>query len=587
MAQDTSSVESILALDCGSTSTRALLIERVDGEYRFVAQGIAPSTTGPPWNDMMTSVRSALVGLSGVVNRRLLDQDDEIVSPERAGSGTDAIVGVVSIGEPLHLVLFGGTPDVSLDGAQRALSATNSVVQGFVSPDGRDGGVRTDDIEGQIRLFEESAPDAIVIMASTDGGAQQAVLQAAEAAVLSSSALPQDLRPPIVYAGNAELQPQVVEIAGSDTELRIVGNVRPSLDVADLGPLQTEIESLHHLKSVEQLPGYRTLAAWSKEKVLPASTSFAHTVQYIAHVDGVNVLAIDVGGARTTVASVLDEQPDLVIRNDLGLSHSIAQLLALVPVESIARWLPFEMDEADISNALRNKALYRHTLPQTRQDLLLEQAVAREAIRLALADIAPRWPPTSPGTQDGLLPKFHLIVGCGGVLTGAPASGQAALILLDALQPVGLSGLALDQVGLVTPMGAVAMVNPLAAVEVMERDGLLNLGTVVAPLGRAREGELALTCKLEYSDGRVVETDVLHGSLEVIPLQTGQSATLQLRPSRDVDVGLGVKGQAAMTTVRGGAVGLIIDARGRPLPMAGEPAQRREQARRWLQAMGS
>jgi hypothetical protein len=54
-----------------------------------------------------------------------------------------------------------------------------------------------------------------------------------------------------------------------------------------------------------------------------------------------------------------------------------------------------------------------------------------------------------------------------------------------------------------------------------------------------------------------------------------------------VDVGLGVKGQAAMTTVRGGAVGLIIDARGRPLPMAEEPAQRIKQARRWLQAMGS
>jgi hypothetical protein len=529
-----------------------------------------------------------LVGLSDVTNRRLLDQDDGIVCPERAGSGIDAIVGAVSTGEPLHLVLYGGTPDVSLESAQRALSTTNSVIEGFVSADGRDGGVRIDDIEGQISLFQELAPDAIVIMGgTTDGRAQQAVLQAAEAAVLSSSALPKDLRPPIVYAGNPEFQPQVVEIAGDDAELRIVWDAGAPLDVTDLGPLQAEIESLRHLKSVERLPGYRTLAEWSKEKVLPASTSFAHTVQYIAHVDGVNVLAIDVGGATTTVASVLDEQPDLVIRRDLGLSHSIAQLLAQVPAESVARWLPFEMDEADISNALRNKALHVHTLPQTRQDLLLEQAVAREAIRLALADIAPCWSQTSPGSQDGLLPKFHLIVGCGGVLTGAPTYGQAALILLDALQPVGLSGLALDQVGLVAPMGAVAMVNPLAAVEVMERDGLLNLGTVVAPVGRARKGELALTCKLEYSDGRVVETEVLHGSLEVIPLQTGQSGTLQLRPDRDVDVGLGVKGQAAMTTVRGGAVGLIIDARGRPLPMAGEPAQQRKQARRWLQAMGS
>ena len=41
MAQDYASVESILALDCGSTQVRALLMDRVDGEYRFVAQGAA------------------------------------------------------------------------------------------------------------------------------------------------------------------------------------------------------------------------------------------------------------------------------------------------------------------------------------------------------------------------------------------------------------------------------------------------------------------------------------------------------------------------------------------------------------------
>jgi hypothetical protein len=226
-------------------------------------------------------------------------------------------------------------------------------------------------------------------------------------------------------------------------------------------------------------------------------------------------------------------------------------------------------------------------VPQTRQDLLLEQAVAREVLRLTLADIAPRWPEGPSLIYPNLLPKFHLIVGGGGILTNAPNYGQAALILLDALQPVGVSGLALDKVGLLAPLGAVAMVNPLAAAQVMEKDALLNLGTVVAPVGMGREGDIALTFKIVYDDGRSLEVEVPYGSLEVIPLPTGQTATLELRPTRRFDVGLGTRGQAGTTKVEGGLIGIMIDARGRPLPIADDPGAQREKMQRWLWDMGS
>jgi hypothetical protein len=189
--------------------------------------------------------------------------------------------------------------------------------------------------------------------------------------------------------------------------------------------------------------------------------------------------------------------------------------------------------------------------------------------------------------HPGLLPKFHLIVGGGGVLSNVPNYGQAALILLDALQPVGVSGFALDKVGLVAPLGAVAMVNPMAAAQTMEYDALLNLGTVVAPVGTAREGEIALTFKIEYEDGRSLEVEVPYGSLEVIPLAPGKTATLELRPTRRFDVGLGTKGQAGTTKVEGGIIGIMIDARGRPLPIAEDPEVQREKMQRWLWDMGS
>jgi hypothetical protein len=217
----------------------------------------------------------------------------------------------------------------------------------------------------------------------------------------------------------------------------------------------------------------------------------------------------------------------------------------------------------------------------------LEQAWAREILRLVMADLEHRWPVDASRLYPGLPPKFHLIVGGGGVLANAPNFGQAALIVLDAVQPVGVSGFALDRVGLMAPLGAVAMVNPMAAAQVLERDGLLNLGTVVAPVGTAREGDVALTFKIEYEDERSLEVEVPYGSLEVIPLASGQTATLELRPTRRFDVGLGTKGQAGTTKVEGGIIGIIIDARGRPLPIAEDLEEQREKMQRWLWEMGS
>jgi hypothetical protein len=131
------------------------------------------------------------------------------------------------------------------------------------------------------------------------------------------------------------------------------------------------------------------------------------------------------------------------------------------------------------------------------------------------------------------------------------------------------------------------MVNPAIASLVMEKDALVNLGTVVAPVGTAREGDVALTFKIQYEDGRTLEVEVPYGSLEVIPLPAGQTADLELRPTRRFDVGLGTKGLAGTTKVEGGVIGIIIDARGRPLPIEDDPEAQREKMQRWLWDMGS
>ncbi len=589
MTLDYISVESILALDCGSTATQALLIDRVNTDYRLIARTEAPSTVEPPWNDLMASVRQAIGQISEITGWPLLNAQGQIITPQQQSGGVDAIVVVTSASPPLRLLLAGVMPEISLDSAQRALSNTYATVEGLVSLGRRDEGKSStnDNIQGQIELLLDLKPDAVVIVGGVDGGASRPILQAAEAVSIGTFTLPHGDRPPIVYAGNSDLRSEVADTVGAEAELRAIDNVRPSLDLENPGPLQAEIEELYRERKMGRLPGFGTLASWSSVPVLPTAKAYAYTVQYLSRLDGINVLGVDVGGGTSTMTSRVDDQLDLAVRSDLGMSYNAARVLDAVPPESISRWLPFEMEPAEIQNILRNKAIHYRTIPETREDLLVEQAVAREILSLLLKDMMPRWPDGESRLYTDLLPKFHLIVGGGGVLASAPTPGQAALMLLDALQPVGVTGLVLDKSRLVAPLATVAMVNPLAAAQVTERDALHNLGTVVAPVGSAREGEIALKFKINYEDGRSLEVEVPYGSLEVIPLATGQTADLELRPTRRFDVGLGTRGQAGTTKVEGGVLGIIIDARGRPLPIAQDPGEQREKIQRWLWDMGS
>ena len=133
MSQDYQHVESILALDCGSTTTQALFLDRVANGYRLVARAEAASTVEPPWNDVMVSVRQAVGHLSTITGWPLLDERGQLITPGHQGGGVDAVVAVTSASEPLRVVLAGVMRDVSLASARRALMTSYTVIEGGVS----------------------------------------------------------------------------------------------------------------------------------------------------------------------------------------------------------------------------------------------------------------------------------------------------------------------------------------------------------------------------------------------------------------------------------------------------------------------
>jgi hypothetical protein len=94
-----------------------------------------------------------------------------------------------------------------------------------------------------------------------------------------------------------------------------------------------------------------------------------------------------------------------------------------------------------------------------------------------------------------------------------------------------------------------------------------------------------LRAKLTYVDGTEVRAEVKSGGLEILPLASGQSGRLSLQPLRRADAGLG-PGRSGTTTVTGGALGVVIDARGRPLNLPTDPVRRRELMKRWSYTVG-
>jgi hypothetical protein len=100
------SLQSILATDCGSTTTKAILIELVNGEYRLRFRGEAPTTVEAPFEDVTRGVLNAVMEVEELSNRTLLD-GDEIITPQQGDKGVDIYVSTSSAGGGLQMMVAG------------------------------------------------------------------------------------------------------------------------------------------------------------------------------------------------------------------------------------------------------------------------------------------------------------------------------------------------------------------------------------------------------------------------------------------------------------------------------------------------
>jgi hypothetical protein len=405
---------------------------------------------------------------------------------------------------------------------------------------------------------------------------------------LAAGLFPERERPHMVYAGNRTLAAEVMEQFESRQGLAMVPNIRPSLPEEDLAPARLRIsEAISELRS-RRIVGFEELRAWSGGHLLLTADAFGRVVRYLSQVydPDKGVLGVDLGASQTTIAAAFDGDLRLSVRAELGLGSMLPNLLNHSTAEEVLRWMPVESSPGAVLDYVYNKALYPASIPTELEELHLEYALAREILRSALSLAQTSWP---DGARRGsLLPAMEPIIASGAAMARAPRPGYSALALLDALQPRGVSTLVLDPYSLVPAVGAAAGPLPMVTVQVLESGSFISLGTVVSPAGHGRLGRPALRIRLEpEAGGEPAEGQVRLGQLLRLPLRQGEHARLTLRPERGFDVGFGGPGRAGALRVAGGVLGVVVDARGRPLELARDPGRRRELNQKWLYDIGA
>jgi MutL protein len=323
-----------------------------------------------------------------------------------------------------------------------------------------------------------------------------------------------------------------------------------------------------------QQPGLSDVAALSPLGLLPTAIGYNVIVQYLSKIANQgNVLCVDVGGHNVVVSALVDRQPIISIHSDLGLGQSAATSLEAVGIAQVRRWLPFDADDERLLNYAWNKVLRPSTVPQTTDDMAIEHGFTRAIVQQALSIAHGGLHRPRPGHT---WPPFQTVVGAGAVFSNGLPPELGALLLLDSVQPFGVMRLLLDPGALIPALGSLAYVQPLAVTQTIDNGGLLDLGTAICPNGQAL-GTGAIKATVTFADGHKTQVVVASGELEIVPLAFGQEARVSVQLGRGLSLGQ----RGSTFTVRGGAVGIIFDGRGRPLTLPNDAARRQKMLSRW------
>jgi hypothetical protein len=556
------SLGSGLVIDVDRQTTRAVLFETVEGQGRFVAATELASTLLPPIAAAAVAMRAAIHGVSAQTGFALLGERG-LTLPRANHEGVDFFAMTGQPAQPIRLAVISTGPHPLTQPLIAVARNTVTIVEAF------DQQVRTEDgalsgaeLEAALRDFR---PDMVVVLAGEHTQSEWPTAVGTLGTLLSEEVVSQ-----AVILGSDQLQQAAIQALGVDANL--MGLDPAQYESADvLSAVESELNSAY-----EQRVNPGSLGPVPEQAAFVGRGRAAELVtRFLARRRGQRVLSV--GMSDGTVVYWSDaHQSAGVIRPDFDVNLGVKAFLRMNPRLALDL-LPFSMSEEDLHNWVLNRALRPTSLAGTARDEAIESALAGVFTRQAWQDL-----PSVAGDQ------VDLIVG-GPLFASWSSPAVGVLTLLNAIQPAPPSGLVevvLDAEGLLGAAGAIGEFSPALAADAVEYDLALPAATIVVVEGSGVDGDLAVRGELRREGTAAVNFTVPYGSIHLLPLTDGAHAELTLTCDGAFTIGGEERCELSADQLRGGSLGVVIDARGRPLPSTSDASLRAGRVANWLSDLG-
>jgi hypothetical protein len=293
----------------------------------------------------------------------------------------------------------------------------------------------------------------------------------------------------------------------------------------------------HFAVASEMVEALRGLRRAGNEDIVLRDALIEDGARALATTNRTVALAVDVTERSTSlVLARPDGRVEAAHLVPLGLGMGSDHVVVRASLDNVRRWLPWPIDAPALLERVFNRPRLPGGLPTTEAAVLLEMALAREAIAHALRDVG------DAGLDVAAMRSAPAILITGRVAS-LPKAGQSLLVLVDGLEPSAVSTVFREP----------------------DEGRAERIGMVVTVVTR-RSAKIRIT----RASGRSV-AQVAPGSFGLVAI------------GADVDVavnGAGVRGHG-----RSGELGVLIDARGRPLSVPERDGERIPTVTRWHAAL--
>ncbi len=588
MNKDLKKINVILATDCGSTTTKAILIENISGEYRLTFRGEAPTTVEAPFEDVTRGVINSIIELEELSGRKILDKETFINTCTEDTNGIDLYISTSSAGGGLQMMVAGVVKNMTGESAQRAALGAGSIVMDIIASNDKR------KYHEKVQRIRELRPDMLLLSGGVDGGTVSHVVELAEIIKTANPKprLGSNYKLPVIYAGNKDATKKITDRLSEITDLEIVENIRPTLENENLQPSRDKIHNLFMEHVMAQAPGYEKLTNWTDAPIMPTPGAVGEIIKKIADTENISVVGVDIGGATTDVFSVFKGKFNRTVSANFGMSYSICNVLSEAGIDNVSRWLAQDINNEDLTNRIANKMIRPTTIPQTLDELKIEQAIAREALRLSFEQhkkfavslkgiqqertISDTFEQKSSGESLVNLNELDLIVGSGGVISHAPRREQAFRMLVDSFLPEDITQIAVDSIFMMPQLGVLSSIHEAAAVEVFNKDCLVRLGTCIAPTGNYNNIDTVLDYEIKLPN-ESIKGQLKYGEIKIIKCPY---KLFQCKLSIHNNLNINEKSEFN-SEVYGGEIGIMLDGRGRPFTLDVKTENREQFIENW------